>query len=51
MDRPVFNAEFQQKKDICFIFLKLDNKHFGNWLTAITFAVRIFYKSKLNKTA
>jgi hypothetical protein len=39
------------KTAIYLIFLKLDNKHFGNWLTAITFAVRIFYKSKLNKTA
>jgi len=33
------------------IFLKIANKHFGNWATAITFAVRIFYKQKVKKTA
>jgi hypothetical protein len=39
------------KEGIWGIFLKLANKHFGIWVTAITFAVRIFYKPKLKKTA
>jgi hypothetical protein len=41
-----FSPEFSLEMPICFIFLKLANKHFGNWFTAITFAVRIFYKPK-----
>jgi hypothetical protein len=40
-----------QKGRIWGIFLKLANKHFGIWATAITFAVRIFYKQKVIKTA
>ena len=44
-------AHLLPKGGIWGIFLKLANKHFGIWATAITFAVRIFYKPKLKKTA
>jgi len=44
-------TNFAPFKAIWGLFLKLANKHFGIWLTNITFAVRIFYKPKLNKTA
>ena len=44
-------AQLLPKAGIWGIFLKLANKHFGIWATAITFAVRIFYKPKLKKTA